>query len=576
VAKKNPQNNRALAALTMGPEFAHPDYAYWAPEWSLLRDTFLGEVEVKRKGVIYLPRLETQDTDEYQAYLDRAVFYNMVGRTVSGMIGTLFRRPAKFTGVPQRLEKGLKKIGKSNESLELVVKLVAQEIIHMGRVGVLLDMDANGSAPPYLCSYISENIVDWETMDIDGRCVLSKIVLREIKISRASQGQSRQYFTTYRICKLVESSETSNGWAYVQEVYENEGADASIDAAPSNVFTPKNRGVPFSYIPFVFFGPYTNGPDVEKSPVYDIATLNLSHYRSYAHLEHGRFFTGLPIYYVQVNGASDKSEYHLGPSTVWEVGPNEKPGVIEFNGHGLKFLESALDQKEQQVSSLGGRLLGFRSGSTAESDNVAKTKERNEQSTLLNVSSTLDTGFTQLLQWWLVWQDVPAAEAEKALVESNKDFLFDNISAREFRAIHAMYTDGILPIEVVHDYLRRAEVIPDWLSIEELKKLLTSTNSFPMQPDAEARQRGYPNRQSEIDDENADLDRGENALDREHESEEGAATREHESEQAEAERKAREREAKLRPPPQANALRAAQQQRQGGGQRPAGGGGGRR
>src|SRR5690606_29356820 len=121
---------------------------------------------------------------------------------------------------------------------------------------------------------------------------------------------------------------------------------------------------------------------------------------------------------------------------------------------------------------------------------------------------------------------------------------------REFRAIHAMYSDGILPIEVVHDYLRRAEVIPDWLSIEELKKLLTSTNSFPMQPDAEARKRGYPNRQSEIDDENADADRGENQLDREHESEE-----------SEADRKAREKEARLRPPQQAVDLRNAASQR---------------
>jgi len=547
---KNPRSNRALAALTLGPEFAHPDYAYWAPEWSMLRDTFLGEVEVKRKGEIYLPRLENQDPSEYQAYLDRAVFYNMVSRTVSGMIGTLFRRPAKFTGIPKRLENDLKRIGKANEPLELIVKLVAQEVLHIGRVGVLLDMDENGTQSPYFATYIAENIVDWETSDIDGRTVLTKVVLREIKISRSGDGQARQYFTSYRVCKLTPSLETPTGFAYVQDVYESENADATISGEPTRSTTPRNRGVPFSYIPFVFFGPWTNAPDVEKSPVYDIATLNLSHYKSYAHLEHGRFFVGLPVYYVNVNGASDKAEYHLGPSTVWEIQAGEKAGLLEFNGHGLKFLESALDQKEQQVSSLGGRLLGFRAGSTAESDNVAKTKERNEQSTLLNVSSTLDTGFTQLLQWWMLWQDVPAAEAEKAHVESNKDFLFDNISAREFRAVHSMYKDGVIPIDVVHDYLRRAEVIPDWLSLDELKTLLESENSFPMQPDAGARKRGYPNRQSEIDDENEDRDR-------EHEGELQDSELDHENEIDER----RQREARLRPPAEASTLRAAQQQR---------------
>jgi hypothetical protein len=51
-------------------------------------------------------------------------------------------------------------------------------------------------------------------------------------------------------------------------------------------------------IPFRFFNATTNLGDIEKPPILDILTLNLSHYKTYAQLEHGRFYTANPVYYV--------------------------------------------------------------------------------------------------------------------------------------------------------------------------------------------------------------------------------------------------------------------------------------
>nr|WP_281418744.1 DUF4055 domain-containing protein [Rhizobium rosettiformans] len=240
----------------------------------------------------------------------------------------------------------------------------------------------------------------------------------------------------------------------------------------------------------------------------DIAQMNISHFRSYAHLEHGRFYTGLPVYYVSKGQGEGKGEYTIGASVVWEVGPGESAGIIEFNGNGLKFLENAISTKEQHISTLGGRLIGTGSSSGAsESDNQANMKDRNEQALLLNVSMALDEGFTQVMQWWASWQDVKNSDAEEISIEFNKDFMLKDAAAREFRAIQQMYNDGILPIEVVYDYLKKAEVIPDWLELEEFRKLLESKNSFPNNPDAEANSRGFPDRKTELELEEADKDR---------------------------------------------------------------------
>jgi hypothetical protein len=158
---------------------------------------------------------------------------------------------------------------------------------------------------------------------------------------------------------------------------------------------PLVYGVPFKRIPFRFFNATTNLTDIEKPPILDILTLNLSHYRTYAQLEHGRFFTANPVYYV--SGGNEDDDFHIGPSVVWQIDAGQTAGIIEFNGQGLKSLETALNTKEDQVASLGGRLLG-ESANAGQSDNQVKLKDRNEQSLLLNVTTVLNENFTYLLQ----------------------------------------------------------------------------------------------------------------------------------------------------------------------------------
>ena len=486
---------RAKSVFNTGPSWRHSDYEYWQFSWKMIRDCDLGEQEVKKNGTLYLPKMEGMTKDDYISYIERGTFYNMTSRTINGLQGTLYRREPTVSGLPERLKPGVEAIGKGGEDLFLIMRMAGIETIKMGRYGVLLDMATDGSAP-YLVSYLAENIMDWTIIERGGKFVLGEVILREIQMSRDQKTYHRQYFANYRKLFLDE-----NG-VYRQHVFLSNGrTDADITKTPDLVITPTNRGVAFDFIPFVFFAPNSNNCDVEKSPILDIVHINLSHYKSYAHLEHGRFFTGMPIYYCQTDSGAERGAYTLGPSVVWEVGPNEKPGVIEFNGHGLSFLENALKDKENQVSALGGRLLGGSSTGAAESDNALSMKDRNEQALLLGIAYSMDRGFTQLLRWWAWWQDVIESELINIKIETNKDFMLDKASAREFRAIQAMYLDGVIPIEVVFDYLKRACVIPDWLSMDEFRGLIESTASFPAQPDAEARANGYPDRQSEIDDE---------------------------------------------------------------------------
>ena len=72
----------------------HPQYASYLIDWTLMRDTYRGERQVKSKGNLYLPFTASQIQDKaalditssgykvYQAYLKRARFPNFTRETI--------------------------------------------------------------------------------------------------------------------------------------------------------------------------------------------------------------------------------------------------------------------------------------------------------------------------------------------------------------------------------------------------------------------------------------------------------------------------------------------------------------
>lgn len=493
------------------PDFANAEVQYAYPDWIKIRDTVDGERALKEEREVYLPSFPAMDKGEYNSYLDRASFYNFTARTIKAILGRLLTGQPRIDGLNDKLLSELSHISYQAESFETFYKRIAREIVTMGRIGVLIDMPTAATAlpSPYLASYTAENILDWQfeesvLYEVPGapiRLKLTKVVLREW-IAKCDPGAaptsgpavttSRKptdanayapFYARYRVLRLNEAGE------YTVEVFEAENeTDAEInDSYSQGVTTPLVRGKAIQYIPFNIFGPSDGGPTIETSPILSICETNLSHYRSYAHLEQGRFYCGFPIYFAEASGAED-TEYELGPNRVWVLEKGSRAGLIEFNGQGLKFLENALTQKENHAAALGARMIGVSAQSVSESGDQVRMKEMNEQATLLAIANQLDNGFTQLFKWWAAWH---GADAKKVSVEFQKDFILAEAGAREFRALHSMYSDGVLPIEVLYDYFRKYQIIPESITQDEFIKLLESKASFPGQPDAEARLEGF-------------------------------------------------------------------------------------
>lgn len=495
--------NRVKRAKTTTTLIVHPEYEYWRRDWTKIRDCIAGQRVIKSKGQTYLRKLPGATSQDYKDYLDGANFFNMTGQTLAGMHGQVFRRAPLIRNFPKDREADLVRFGKDGSTHVAFAKTVVREQCSIGRYGVLVDAPRN-SAKSYAVGYAAEDIVDWEVSDIAGEQKLMRVLLREyvridtsVLIAGVPAARVGAYPYTYKLAHrelmLVPDPETASGWSYIQRIY---GED--LNGAFEEV-QPLIRGLPLEEIPFVFFGASGNTADCEKPPLLDIAELNISHYRTYADLEHGRSYTALPIYYAPGGEGSGAPEYHIGPNVVWEVAENANPpGILEYKGEGLKTLERALAIKEAQIAAIGGRLLPGMGEGVSESDNQSTLREASEQSILMGVILATQDGMSQVIRYWLMWRDVPLSQTWNLRYEINTDFLTGAIDARALRAMQLMWESGILPVEVMFDYLRKTEVLNDQWTLEDFTARLKDPEAFINNPDAQAKQRGFKDRAQEL------------------------------------------------------------------------------
>lgn len=524
------QYNNSLDALKGSNElshYLHPDFRYYKTDWDLVRDCIAGSRRVKEKGELYLPRLG-EGGEEYEVYKERAVFTNLTARTLSGWLGTVFRRPVKITGIKDTQRKRFDSITPDGVNTNAYAKKLLQEVLAVGRIGVLVDRDPLGREAPYATMYLAENILCWRTKLVDGVIKLVYVMLREIVEKRhflddpaqARSGAVQKLLSRdtergavlrprYRVLRLNDAGE------YVQDTYEfsptTDGKGSEFKTVEANI-KPTLNGAAFTEIPFWIAGPNGVEYGVQKSPLYDIATINIAHYRTSAQLEHGRYFTALPVYYVQQNaGGEEESEYTIGPSVVWEVPAEAKPGILEYFGTGLKALTESLVEKENHVEQLGGRVAGAGARKQG-SDNadVFAAKQSNETSILLCATDSVGDLLTKVLRFMLRWEN--ADNADKLVVTLNQDFKLQSVGARELRAVALLYQSGILPVDELYRVLQESEYLSESITLDEFKKKLDDLAQFPNQPDVAAMHEGYPDAATKF------------------QVEEGAAGRDHEKE----------------------------------------------
>ena len=484
----------------MPTDSTHPDYDANIPAWLRARDVFAGEDTLKSAGERYLPKLDSQSPDEYHAYKSRASFFNATARTADGFVGLIFRRDPTFklpdgkSGVGRATAKFLDDADMLGTTLVSYAKNVTSEVIGVGRAGTLIDWEDEVEQRAYAAFYTAEQIINWRTTRINGRNVLSLLVLREeVNGTNATDGTDDFEIKTteqLRVLRLTTvqsaSSKKKTEQRYIVEIWrqrEIKNKRNKTEWIKVETRVPLRLGKPLPLIPFVFHGPRHSLPGVDKLPLADIIAVNLDHYRLNADYKHGLHFTALPTAWV--SGFDKSSTLRIGSSTAWVAEtPGATAGFLEFTGQGLTTFERAMDRDERLMAVLGTRMLESQKR-VGESADAIELRQSGENSVLSAVSISVSDSLTAVLRWVYWWnstETIPDAIGEdRVLAQINTDFGTKGMASNELTAIVAAWQANAISRETMFELFRKGEVLPAGRSNQEEARLLagTSNNQLP-------------------------------------------------------------------------------------------------
>jgi hypothetical protein len=507
----------------MPVDSTHPDYDARLPAWLRARDVFAGEDAVKAAAEKYLPRLDCQDDKEYLAYKNRASFFNASARTADGFVGLIFRRDPTFklpdgnNGVAVALSEFVEDADMLGTPLAAYSKKLVTEIIGVGRSGTLVDWNEEAEQRAYAVAYSAEDIINWHAERVDGRNVLTLVVLKEVSHTPVAEPDpfEPEEIQQLRVLKLVPPQSASRTghqdgahgvtrpteWQYQVEIWQFLSKNGSTGNGLNgrsfwngwfgnghasgqgkkewklvDTVTPLRLGKPLPLIPFVFHGPRHSLPEVDKIPLADIIAVNLDHYRLNADYKHGMHFTALPTAWV--SGFDKNSSLRIGSSTAWVAEtPGATAGFLEFTGQGLTTFERAMDRDEQLMAVLGTRMLESqkRVGETAA---AIELRQSGENSILNTVSLSVSASLTQVLRWVYWWNSTePIPDAigpDLVLASLNTDFSINGMSFQEITALVTAWQAGAISQDTMLDLFRAGEVIAPGRTNDEELKLLAS------------------------------------------------------------------------------------------------------
>jgi len=437
----------------------HPQYREYLDLWNKCRDCYRGEEAVKNANQRYLPYLSMQDSGDYYSYKNRAIFLNVLRRTVHGLVGASLRK-SPIIKVPSKMESYLENIDLNGMSFMELLQSLMTELLIAGRVNVVVDRDEDSRT--YLTYYSAESGINWR---MDKNVPIMACFVEEVNTT--DDGFSHSMDTQYRIYDFDENGNLRVRVA--MELVEKKGVEREnedeVDFEIVYNTNPTVRGEGMQEFPVFCFNAAGMGLDnLCPPPLLDLANVSLSHYRTSADLENGRHFTALPQPWITgMDPDEARNGLHIGGNTAWIISnENARLGYLEFNGTGLGSLENALREKEAMMAVVGARLLDSKKG--VESAETSRIRQNIETSVLSHIVVTLQNGLKKVLQYMARWEGFNEKEVH---LELNMDFIDVRIPHQEIISLVQAYQMGGISMDTLLYNLKHGEVIPDDVSIED-------------------------------------------------------------------------------------------------------------
>lgn len=464
----------------------HPEYEYRFPDWELVRTAVDGERAVKAKGEKFLPKPVGFDQDQYNEYLDRTEFFSATNRTLEGMSGMIFRKPPRISGISEAgIDDLVENVTRSGRGLIDFAQEVVNEVLVTGRAGVLVDYPMSDSEQsitiaeaqalglrPFVRMYTAETIINWRTAIVAGKEELVLVVLEEEHEAEDEDEFSHDKEVKYRVLSLEDYDSPSRFYRIRIMTVRTDGSGERVEETEFDDVGMMNGEVIRS-IPFSFVGPMSQGAEPQRSPLIDVASTNMSHYRTVADIEWGGHRSALPTFVI-TGHQRDPAEgpLYLGSDRALIFSePDARAFFLEFTGAGMGVLTSLEQRKRERMAVLGARILQTDRGQV-EAFETTSLNRVGEHSALASLASSVSHALTEKMKLAALWSGVEESIADDIEVELNTDYLPAEISAVDLQALVAAWQAEALTWDELTQALQRGELADPGLTAEERKEAI--------------------------------------------------------------------------------------------------------
>lgn len=463
--------------------FVREEVTALKPRWDLIRDCLSGEKAVKDKRTAYLPAPNASDTSaenaaRYLAYLCRAVFYAVTGRTLRGLLGQVFARDPQLELPSPVMDLMTRDVDGGGVTLDQQARKTLSHVVAHGRCGILTDYPIlavpatqaqvlAGEVKPTITLFDPWDIINWRVALVRGKRILTLVVISEKEVTD-DDGFEQKWDSYFRVLRLLDGVYHSQIWFFDDKINDF--------VMESDVIPVDGGGKPWQEIPFTFVGPENNDPTPDLPPLYDLASLNIAHYRNSADFEEVVYIVGQPT--PVFAGLTEswvkevlKGTVQLGARGAVLLPEQGSASLLQVAPNTAAF--DAMEHKERQMVALGAELVQQtvvqRTATEAGAEQSAKT------SLLANCAKNVSSAYTDALRWAARFLAIEVKDGEDSncVYELNTEFDLSKLDAQGIAQIIASWQANAITFEEMRGNLKSGGVA--WEDDEEAKAKMETT-----------------------------------------------------------------------------------------------------
>ena len=244
------------------------------------------------------------------------------------------------------------------------------------------------------------------------------------------------------------------GGRYVQRVYAEDG-NTYTEVAPLD-----KNGRPFDHILFSFYGAQNNDASVDKSPLEDLADVNILHYGNSATVEESGFISSQPTLFITTDISADEfakvnpNGMHIGSTRGYNLGKSGTATLVQATESQLA--RTLLKDKEEQMLMIGARIVQKAGGAeTAEAVRIRYSSDNSVLGTIAgNVSEALKRAILDAERFMMGEPD-----EDGTVFWLNQSFFDETMTAQDILAQVQLWQQGIIAKSDLRTNLRQGGVL---------------------------------------------------------------------------------------------------------------------